>query len=104
MFIVAMLRYYVVLSLWLSLTGSVSLCVYLSVPLWWWYLAGLMIDTARHFIPLSSLRRTLDAMQLVKLNTLHLHLTDAQVGSISGRDNQIVVWSLMCINLIIAFS
>ena len=41
--------------------------------------AGLLIDTARHFFPLSSLRRTMDAMQMVKLNTLHLHLSDAQV-------------------------
>ncbi len=39
---------------------------------------GLMIDVARHFIPLAALRRTLDAMSLAKLNVLHLHLTDDQ--------------------------
>ena len=39
---------------------------------------GLMIDVARHFIPLPTLRRTLDAMSLAKLNVLHLHLTDDQ--------------------------
>ncbi|MDE0691123.1 MAG: family 20 glycosylhydrolase [Gammaproteobacteria bacterium] len=39
---------------------------------------GLMIDVARHFIPLPALRRTLDAMSLAKLNVLHLHLTDDQ--------------------------
>lgn len=39
---------------------------------------GLMIDVARHFIPLAALRRTLDAMCLAKLNVLHLHLTDDQ--------------------------
>ena len=39
---------------------------------------GLMLDVARHFIPLSALKRTLDAMGLAKLNVLHLHLTDDQ--------------------------
>ena len=39
---------------------------------------GLMIDVARHFIPLPALKRTLDAMSLAKLNVLHLHLTDDQ--------------------------
>ena len=37
-----------------------------------------MIDTARHFIGLDTLRRTLDAMWFYKLNVLHLHLTDDQ--------------------------
>ena len=39
---------------------------------------GLMIDTARHFIPMAALERTLDAMWFYKLNVLHLHLTDDQ--------------------------
>ena len=39
---------------------------------------GLMLDVARHFIPLPALKRTLDAMSLCKLNVLHLHLTDDQ--------------------------
>jgi hexosaminidase len=39
---------------------------------------GLMIDTSRHFIPFDALLRTLDAMEWVKLDVLHLHLTDAQ--------------------------
>ena len=39
---------------------------------------GLMIDTARHFISLATLMRTLDAMWFYKLNVLHLHLTDDQ--------------------------
>jgi len=37
---------------------------------------GLMIDVARHFIPLDVLKRNIDAMAAVKLNVLHLHLTD----------------------------
>jgi hexosaminidase len=37
---------------------------------------GLMIDTARHFMPVDVIQRNLDAMELVKLNVLHLHLSD----------------------------
>ncbi|WP_294392252.1 family 20 glycosylhydrolase [uncultured Sphingomonas sp.] len=39
---------------------------------------GLMVDTARHFQPLPSLYLIVDQMAAVKLNTLHLHLTDDQ--------------------------
>ena len=39
---------------------------------------GIMLDTARHFITLATLKRTLDAMWFYKLNVLHLHLTDDQ--------------------------
>eukprot|EP01047_Picozoa_sp_COSAG01_P072310 COSAG01_NODE_11462_length_1929_cov_1.735519_2_plen_261_part_00 len=37
---------------------------------------GLLIDSARHFLPVSTIKRTLDAMSLAKLNVLHWHLTD----------------------------
>jgi hexosaminidase len=37
---------------------------------------GLMIDVSRHFIPLDGLKRNIDAMEAVKLNVLHLHLSD----------------------------
>jgi len=37
---------------------------------------GLMIDVARHFIPFEVLKHNIDAMALVKLNVLHLHLSD----------------------------
>jgi hexosaminidase len=39
---------------------------------------GLMIDVARHFQPVEVIERNLDAMAVVKLNVLHLHLTDDQ--------------------------
>jgi hexosaminidase len=39
---------------------------------------GLLIDVARHWQPLDVLKRNLDGMALVKLNVLHLHLTDDQ--------------------------
>ena len=39
---------------------------------------GLLIDVARHFLPLTALLRTLDGMAQFKLNVLHLHLSDDQ--------------------------
>ncbi len=46
---------------------------------------GLMVDTARHFIAVATLLRTLDAMALVKLNVLHLHFTDDQAFRFGSR-------------------
>ena len=37
---------------------------------------GLLIDPARHFIPIDVLKRNIDGMEAVKMNVLHLHLTD----------------------------
>ncbi len=39
---------------------------------------GLLVDVARHFIPVEGIKRTLDGMAAVKLNVLHWHLTDDQ--------------------------
>ena len=47
---------------------------------------GLLVDVARHYIPLKLLRRTLDAMELSKFNILHLHLTDSQSFPVLLRD------------------
>lgn len=39
---------------------------------------GLLIDVVRHFMPVEVLKRNIDAMAAVKMNVLHLHLTDDQ--------------------------
>ncbi|MFC8981714.1 beta-N-acetylhexosaminidase [Streptomyces sp. NPDC057131] len=39
---------------------------------------GMLLDVARHFQPVSYLRRFVDLLALHKLNVLHLHLTDDQ--------------------------
>jgi hexosaminidase len=39
---------------------------------------GLMIDSGRHFIPIAVIERNLDAMEAVKLNVFHWHLSDDQ--------------------------
>jgi hexosaminidase len=46
---------------------------------------GLMIDSGRHFMPLDVIRRTLDAMETVKLNVFHWHLSDDQGFRIESR-------------------
>jgi len=37
---------------------------------------GLMIDSARHFIPLPVIKRNLDGLEAVKMNVFHWHLSD----------------------------
>ncbi|NUP50900.1 MAG: beta-N-acetylhexosaminidase, partial [Catenulispora sp.] len=39
---------------------------------------GMMLDTARHFLPIGFLHRFVDELALHKMNVLHLHLTDDQ--------------------------
>ena len=39
---------------------------------------GLMIDTARHFEPLSAIRGIIDSLPFAKINVLHWHLVDTQ--------------------------
>jgi hexosaminidase len=39
---------------------------------------GLMIDSARHFIPLDIIRRNLEGMEAVKMNVFHWHLSENQ--------------------------
>jgi hypothetical protein len=46
---------------------------------------GVMIDVARHFISLPTFKRQIDAMELVKLNVLHLHLSDNEGFRVESR-------------------
>ena len=39
---------------------------------------GAMLDVARHFLPVEDVLRYVDAIAMLKLNVLHLHLTDDQ--------------------------
>jgi hexosaminidase len=39
---------------------------------------GFMLDTARNYFPVPDIKRLLDAMSWVKLNTFHWHVVDAQ--------------------------
>ena len=46
---------------------------------------GLMIDTARHFIPLEVLRSNIDGMEAVKMNVFHWHLSENQGFRVESR-------------------
>jgi len=46
---------------------------------------GLMIDVCRHWMPIEVIKRNLDAMAAVKLNVLHLHLTEDQGFRVESR-------------------
>ncbi|CAF2731162.1 unnamed protein product [Rotaria sp. Silwood2] len=46
---------------------------------------GLMLDVARHFIPISIIKQTIKLMQLVKMNVLHLHLSDDQAFRLESK-------------------
>ena len=46
---------------------------------------GLMMDVSRHFMPVETIERNLDAMAAVKLNVLHWHLSDDQGFRVESR-------------------
>jgi len=46
---------------------------------------GLMIDSARHFIPLDVIRRNIDGMEAVKMNVFHWHLSENQGFRVESR-------------------
>lgn len=46
---------------------------------------GLMIDVCRHWVPIHVIKRNIDAMAAVKLNVLHLHLTEDQAFRIESK-------------------
>ena len=46
---------------------------------------GLLIDVSRHFMPVEVIKRNLDGMEAVKLNVLHLHLSDDQGFRVESR-------------------
>src|ERR1035437_3488000 len=47
---------------------------------------GLTIDVSRHFISLAVLKRNIDGMAAVKMNVLHLHLSDDQGFRIESKE------------------
>ena len=46
---------------------------------------GLMLDSARHFIPLDVIKRNLDGMEAVKMNVFHWHLSENQGFRVESR-------------------
>jgi hexosaminidase len=46
---------------------------------------GLMLDAGRHFMPIDTVRQTLDGMEAVKLNVFHWHLSEDQGFRVESR-------------------
>ncbi|MFT9015815.1 MAG: family 20 glycosylhydrolase [Acetobacter sp.] len=46
---------------------------------------GLMLDVSRHFMSIPALMRQLDAMEIVKLNVLHIHFSDGAAFRVQSR-------------------
>ena len=55
--------------------GKLPCCDITDAPRFGW--RGCMIDVSRHYFDLNCLKRQVDMMASIKLNRLHLHLTDA---------------------------
>jgi len=51
-------------------------CLINDAPRFFW--RGLLIDVGRHFMPVDVIKHNIDAMAAVKMNVLHLHLTEDQ--------------------------
>ena len=59
----------------LASNGEVPCCDIKDAPRFEW--RGCMIDVSRHYYDMDCLKRQIDVMASMKLNRLHLHLTDA---------------------------
>ncbi|MDA8876959.1 beta-N-acetylhexosaminidase [bacterium] len=57
-------------------TAYVKSCMISDSPRFPW--RGLLIDVCRHWIPTHVIKRNIDAMAAVKMNVLHMHLTEDQ--------------------------
>lgn len=60
----------------LTMSEGVRVCHIEDGPAFPW--RGLMLDPARRFLPIPLLERVIDGMSWLKLNVLHLHLSDDQ--------------------------
>lgn len=56
--------------------GTLPLCSIQDKPAFFW--RGYMIDPARNFLPVETVKRQIEALSLLKMNILHIHITDHQ--------------------------
>lgn len=61
---------------------------------------GFMLDTSRNYFPLSTIKRTLDAMGHSKLNVFHWHATDSHSFPLDlPSAPQMAAWDLVSIHI-----
>ena len=63
--------------------GKIFLANISDAPRFAW--RGIMIDTSRHFMDVSTIKRQMDAMEMLKLNVLHFHLSDGAGFRVESR-------------------
>lgn len=63
--------------------GQIPVCEISDAPRFPW--RGLMLDVSRHWYPKELVLRNLDAMAAVRMNVLHLHLSDYQAFRIESK-------------------
>jgi hexosaminidase len=69
----------------ISATGFVAPAVHIEdSPRFAW--RGLSMDVSRHFISLEALKRNIDGMAAVKMNVLHLHVSDDQGFRVESKE------------------
>ena len=52
---------------------------------------GLLLDTARNFFPIETIKKLIDTMGFVKMNQLHWHATDTQSFPLSFNDKDLAI-------------
>jgi len=67
----------------LAENGSVPCCMITDTPRYAY--RGILLDSVRHFFPVETVKRFIEAISLAKLNVLHWHLTDDQSWRIESK-------------------
>jgi hexosaminidase len=62
---------------------------------------GLMVDTARHFLPLPVLMTIIDGMEASKLNIFHWHIVDEQAFPYQSKAFPELRYYVCCLNIYI---
>ena len=57
-------------------SGTIPCCIIDDAPAYGW--RGFMLDCSRHFMPVSYIKKLIDAMSMLRMSVFHWHLTNDQ--------------------------